>query len=103
MSNIRRDLARLLLKPERGNGRLPIQPNRGPIEGKKSVVGPESGTGSDSADLTEVPDTREYHPISYLTSSDGLFVVERENSKIITLADSTGELFTREYADVQPE
>jgi len=70
------DLKKLVLGPNRGNGRLPAAPERYAIsEARGDADQPETGSGTKIKSLSEVEGVRTlYQDEITLTSSDGVFV-----------------------------
>lgn len=84
------DLKQLINPRRRGKGRLRPAQSREAIASSIGIAEqPEEGGGG--GDYTEVDDTREYHDVGYLTSSDGLTIIERENPKKFTMLGEDGK------------
>jgi len=100
--SLKDDLKRIILNPSRGN----IQQLSGPNvrEAIPSSIGTatEAGAGGDgvASPLTEAEDTREYFetPLD-IVSSDGLFVIEVQSMRTITMTDANNNELVFDYID----
>lgn len=105
MSKLADKLKRLLLRPERGNGRLGPGRSRGAIPSSKGMAVQAGSDGGDYLDLNEVTDSRKWHPVDYLISSDGFTVIEQERAKQFKMLRNDGKIELHNYQDkpVDPE
>ncbi|MNQ89253.1 hypothetical protein D3C85_1045550 [compost metagenome] len=84
-------------------GALPVSRGRGTV----NLVPATGGGGGVDSPLTEptseagVP-IREYHPPMTITSSDGIFTMELEPIKKLTMVDHSGRSIDFIYADPEP-
>lgn len=101
MSKFSDDLKRLILPPERGNGRLGPGRKRGAIPSAKGIAEASSGASA-GVDRVEVPETRKYYTETVLASSDGLWVFEIPNVQKITYQDEDGNVSTDTLQDEMP-
>lgn len=112
VSGISDDLKKIVLVPSRGNGRLGLYSDRTGFIASKGVAEQEiavaSSSGAGSADYVE-PNPgdidgkeREYHPVRTEVSSDGLFVREYQQIRIIKFLDENEDLVAYELRDTDP-
>ncbi|UCP00104.1 hypothetical protein LF844_09910 [Metapseudomonas lalkuanensis] len=86
-------------------GLRPATKGRGTWDPNKPTFG--GGGGGVDSPLTEPVDEsgvplREYHPSMTITSSDGLFTMELEPIKKLTMVDHSGRSIDFIYADPEP-
>lgn len=111
--SLQRDLNSLETAPRKRQAlsRLEQRGARPAMRGRGTVnLVPATGGGGGGVDspLTEPVDEsgvplREYHPSMTITSSDGLFTMELEPIKKLTMVDASGRSIDFIYADPEPD
>ena len=99
------DLKRIVLNPSRGNVQQLSGPNQREAIPASTGTAKDESVGGDgvASPLTEVYSSREYYdtPLE-ITSSDGLFVIEVQSLRTITMTDDNANNLVFDYIDQNP-
>jgi len=99
------DLRKIVLNPSRGNIQQLSGPNVREAIPASTGTATEAGAGGDgvASPLTEVAESRIYFdtPLE-ITSSDGLFVIEVQSLRTITMTDANNNELVFDYIDQNP-
>lgn len=96
------DLQRLQRAPQQRRT-LRTVPSVGAVpatRGRASYTPPPATGGGISSPLTETPDTRTFHPVRTITTTDGLFVFAMARTATVTMTDATGAEVLMEFDNV---
>ena len=98
------DLRKLILKPARGNGKLPTAPERDGFPAARGDANyaddiSEGGSGGITPPFTEIEDSRTYFVERDLKSSDDVFVIVYAPIQSAEFRDRYDQTFTVNYVD----